>query len=44
MGYFEQAWAIEVLRFNLFLQYWYVWAIILVILGIYFYFSIKNDF
>jgi len=41
MGFFEQWWSIEVLKFHLFLQYWYVWFIILIVFMIYIYFQNK---
>jgi len=42
MGYFEQAWVINVMKWHFFLQYWYVSVIVLIIFAIYFYYMNKN--
>ncbi len=40
--FFKKAWNIEVQRWNLFLDYWYVWLIIFIILGIIGYVYLKD--
>ena len=42
MGYFEQMWAIQVLKWHFFLQYWYVSVIAIIIAIIFICFSSKN--
>lgn len=34
INFFKQVWDIEMQRFNLFLEYWYVWIIVFGICGI----------
>jgi hypothetical protein len=32
--FFKKSWDIEIERFNLFLEYWYVWLILFIIMGV----------